>query len=186
MSDAKNLTTLISELIMWEQVHPDHPQRCQGVNNHGQCRNKSMDGSDFCPAHGGNRGVEKAKRTELRNYRLAKHKSRLLELGNSDNIINLRDEIAILRMLIEEKIERCTDAHALIMMSGPLSDLVMKVEKLVTSCNRLESKLGNLLDRSKVLQFAQTIIQIISNNLDDEEIIDTIAEEILNTLQEEG
>lgn len=170
-------------MSQWEKVDKDDPRRCQGVNVHGQCTNKAMDGSDFCPAHGGNKGAEAAKRKEMRNYRLARFKSRLVELGDSDNIMGLRDEVAILRMLIEEKINQCDDNHALMLMSGPLSDLIMKVEKLVTSCNRLESRLGNLLDRTKVLQSAQIIIQIISKYIDDEQILDSIADEIASTLQ---
>lgn len=171
-------------MSQWEKVDKDDPRRCQGVKPfHGQCTNKAMDGSSFCPAHGGNKGAEKAKREELRNYRLAKFKSRLIELGDSDNIIGLRDEIAILRMLIEEKINVCEDTHELMLMSGPLGDLVMKVEKLVTSCNRLESKLGSLLDRTKILQFAQSIIQIIAKYIDDESTLDSVAEEILTALQ---
>lgn len=171
---------------MWEKVDQDDPRRCQGVKPfHGQCTNKAMDGSNFCPAHGGNKGHEAAKRTELRNYRLARANSRLVELGDSDNIINLRDEVAILRLLIEGKLDMAKDAHELLLMSGPLSDLIMKVEKLVTSCNRLESKLGGLLDKSKILQFAQTIIQIISQHVDDESTLDAIADEILTTLQQE-
>lgn len=172
-------------MSLWEKVDKDDPRRCQGVKPlEGQCSNKAMDGSDFCPAHGGNKGHEAAKRKELRNYRLAQFKSRLIELGDNENIIGLRDEVAILRILIEEKINMCKSSHELILMSGPLSDLIMKVEKLVTSCNRLESKLGGLLDKAKVLQFAQTIVQIISKYVKDEEELDAISEEILNTIKE--
>ena len=170
---------------MWTKVNEDDPRRCQGVNSRGQCTNKAMDNSDFCPAHGGNRGRDTAKKKELRNYRLAKFNSRLVELGNSDGVISLRDEIAVLRMMIEEKLNSCVDTHQLMMMSGPLSDLIMKVEKLVTSANRLESKLGSLLDKAKVLQFAQMIVQIIGQHVTDEEILETIAEEILSALHQE-
>jgi len=169
---------------MWEKVDKDDPRRCQGVKPlEGQCSNKAVEGSNFCPAHGGNKGAEALVKKELRNYRLAQFRSRLVELGDNENIINLRDEIAILRYLIEEKMNMCKNSHDLILMSGPLSDLVMKVEKLVNSCNRLESKLGGLLDRAKVLQFAQTIVQIISKYIKDEEALDAVAEEILTTLK---
>lgn len=172
-------------MAKWEKVDKDDPRRCQGVKPlEGQCSNKAVEGSNFCPAHGGNRGAQKQVKKELRNYRLAQFKSRLDELGNNDNMINLRDEIAILRILIEEKMNMCKDTHDLILMSGPLSDLIMKVEKIVTSCNRLESKLGGLLDRTKILQFAQTIVQIIGKYVKDEESLDKIAEEIFTTLKE--
>ena len=76
------------------------------------------------------------------------------------------------------------------MVSGPLSDLLMKVEKVVTSCNRLDMRLGNLLDKGRVLHFAQTIVQIISDEVEDDEILEKISTRILGafdgqaTLQE--
>lgn len=150
----------------------------------GQCMIKAVENSSYCPAHGGNKAFEAVQQKELRNYRLNKFKARIQELGNSDEIINLRDEIGILRILLEEKINRCEDTNDLLLMSGPLSDLVMKVEKIVTSCNRLEARLGNHLDRTRVLQFAQTIVQIIGNHISDETILETISEEISTALKD--
>lgn len=164
----------------WERVtDEDDPRRCQHIiPTAGQCMLIAVEGSPYCPAHGGNKAFEANKKKELRNYRLGKFHQRVQELGSSDAIIDLRDEIGILRMLIEEKINRCKDKGDLLLISGPLSDLMMKVEKIVTSCNRLESRLGNLLDRTKVLQFAQMIVQIISTHIQDETILETISEEI--------
>lgn len=169
----------------WERVAEDDPRRCQGtIPTVGQCPNKAMDGSDYCPAHGGNRAVETIKKNELKNYRLAKFKTRVTELGNSDHIFSLKEEIGILRMILEEKINACADVHDLILISGPLSDLVMKVDKITTSCERLESKLGNLLDRTKVMQFAQSIVQIISKHIEDDVILEQVADEILTVLEQ--
>ena len=85
--------------------------------------------------------------------------------------------------MIEEKINRCTDETDLLLVSGPLSDLIMKVEKVVASCNRLEMKLGNLLDRTKVVQFAQTVVAIVSNYVDENDL-EKIATEISNSLEQ--
>lgn len=170
----------------WERIKDeDDPRRCQGVHRHGQCRNVVVEGSQYCPAHGGNRAFKSAQEKGLRNYRLTKFRQRIQELGNSDEIISLRDEIGILRLLIEEKINRCDDENDLLLMSGPLSDLLMKSEKLITSCNRLEAKLGNLLDRTKIVTMAQTFVQIISKYVTDENILETISNEIADTLKEE-
>ena len=170
----------------WERItDEDDPRRCQHIiPTKGQCWNVAVENSTNCPAHGGNKAFEANKKAELRNYRLNKFKVRIQELGNSDDIISLRDEIGILRMLLEEKINKCNDTNDLILMSGPLSDLIMKVEKIVTSCNRLEAKLGNHLDRTKVLQFAQTIVQIIGTHISDEKTLETISQEILTALKD--
>ena len=170
----------------WERVtDEDDPRRCQCIRpSQGQCYNVSVDNSNYCPAHGGNKAFEAAKNKELRNYRLNKFKARIQELGNSDEVISLRDEVAILRILIEEKINRCDDESDLLLMSGPLSDLIMKVEKVVNSCNRLEARLGDHLDKTKVLQYAQMIVQIIANHVEDDKIIEAINEEIFQALQD--
>jgi len=172
---------------IWERVKDeDDPRRCQYIKpTVGQCYNVVVEGSEYCPAHGGNRAFKKQQEKGLRNYRLTKFKQRIQELSNSDEIISLREEIGILRILIEEKINSCNDKTDLLLISGPLSDLVMKSEKLVTSCNRIEAKLGNLLDRTKIVTMAQTFVQIISNYVTDESILEAISNEITATLNEE-
>lgn len=165
----------------WERISdPDDPRRCQGITGgKAQCINKACDGSSFCPAHGGNNGAQNKERKELRNYRLSKFHQRVAELGNSDEIISLRDEVGLLRLLIEEKVNQCNDNTDLLLISGPLSDLIMKSEKLVTSCNRLENRLGNLLDKTKIINFAQYVVEIISRYIIDNDTLEQIASEIL-------
>ena len=171
----------------WERVKDeDDPRRCQYIKpTAGQCYNVSVENSEYCPAHGGNRAFKSAQDQELKNYRLTKFRQRIQEKANSDKIISLREEIGILRLLIEEKVNRCNDETDLLLISGPLSDLLMKSEKLISSCNRLESKLGNLLDRTKVVTMAQTFVQIISKYITDVAILETISDEINDTLKEE-
>ncbi len=170
----------------FERVDEDDPNRCQYIRpTYGQCTNKACDGSTYCPAHGGNRGAQTKQKKKLRNYQLNKYKNRIAKKSNSSDILSLRDEIGILRLLIEEKINRCQDdSYDIIMMSGPLSDLIMKVERMVSSCTKLENRLGNFLDKNKVIQFAQTIVKIISENITDEETLDTISNKILEVLDE--
>ncbi len=165
-----------------EFVAPDDPHRCQAIAGTTQCRLKAVDGTNLCSAHGGGLLRQTAERKAMKNYRLTKFKARAEELGNSDGLFSLKDEVSILRMLIEERVEKCQDNYELVASSQPLSDLIMKCEKLVTSCQRLESKLGNLLDKTKVLQFAQLIIEIIGKYIDDEELLDKIGDEILKAL----
>lgn len=101
-------------------------------------------------------------------YRLAKFQSRVDELKNHTDVKSLRNEIGILRMLFEEKWNRATNEAELVLMAGPLSDLVMKIEKLVSSCQRLENSLGNLLDKQQMKNIATQLMQVLSekvNNL---------------------
>jgi len=170
---------------IWEKMHgPDDPQRCQGITPQGQCINRALPGLDVCAAHGGALKSKTLKEQSLRNYRLMKFKERASELSNSDGITSLKDEVALLRMLIEERINQCNDSHELLLVSGPLSDLIIKVEKVVSSCHRLDSKLGNLLDKTKVLLFAQVVVEIVGTVVTDPEQLDIISDKILKALEE--
>ena len=144
--------------IDWERVSEDHPECCETQG----CLNKSLTGSRFCAAHGGNKGVESAEAASLKNYRLTKFHKQVQEKEGSSNIKSLTGEIAMLRQMVEEQWNSCEDANDLILKSGPISDLHTKIEKLVNSCNNIDKTLGNLIDKEKVVLFAQTIVSIIS------------------------
>ncbi len=166
----------------WERVDEDSPERCQFITPKGQCCNKRVEHSEYCPAHGGGSTFRAQEKKTLRNYQLNQFKQRVGDLSSSDSILSLREEIGILRMLIENKINQCENTTDLLLVAGPLSDLLMKVEKVVTSCGRLDMRLGRLLDKGKVLQFAQTMVQIVSEEIEDNEILEKISTRILGAI----
>ena len=165
---------------MWKQITDEYdPRRCQGVSpTIGQCRNLAVEGSNYCLAHGGNKGVASTKKQAMNNFKLNQYKQRAEDLSGSDKLASLSDEVALLRILIEERWNRCTTSSELLLSSGPLSDLITKSASLVERCHKLDTTLGNLLDKSKVMQFAQMIIEIISKNVTDEEVLEAISREI--------
>lgn len=168
---------------------PADPERCQGIRGSGdQCYNKSLPHSDYCAAHGGNKGEEAHERKQANNYRLQqwKWRKRLGELSESDTIKSLREEIGILRVLMEERLTRIEDPTDLILQSGPISDLVMKIDRVVNSCHKLEGSMGQLLDKSAVLQFANVVIDIISQEIEDQEIVSRVADRIIESLAQQG
>lgn len=164
------------------RVDDNDPTRCQASTHRGKCNLKAVSEGKYCLIHGGASELKNKEKQNLKNYRLAKFRVRAAELGNSDNLTSLTDEVAILRILIEEMINSCNDASELLLIAGPLADLLMKSEKLVSSCHRLDSRLGNLLSKDKVMQFAQLVVEIISEQIDDEHKLDIISAHILKAL----
>lgn len=163
------------------RAKPDDPNRCQHVIPQvGQCPNKKAgEGATNCAAHGGASQLNSAERLSLRNYRLTKYHARIQELGESSEVKSLRDEIGILRMLVEERLNRVNDSMDLLMQSQPISDLVIKIEKIVTSCHKMEERTSQCLDRQAILQFASEVINIIDSKLADKEVVESIADDIL-------
>jgi hypothetical protein len=161
----------------------DQADRCQAINSQGQCRNVAHPGSSYCLAHGGNKAGQAAEKDALRNYALDKWQARLDQKKASPEIKGLRDEIGILRILLEDRLNQCQSATDLMLHTSAVSDLIMKIEKVVASCHKLERNMGMVLDKQAILNFAGRVIQIITMVLeDDQDKVDEIADHILEEL----
>jgi hypothetical protein len=161
-------------------VEPDSPDRCQGMTKFGQCNCKKIPGKNFCKMHA---GFGNAQQDVARNYRLTKWQAQLERMGDNPSLKSLRDELAILRMLMEERLNLCKDSHDLILQSHVISDLATKIERLVLSCSKLDFQLGKMLDKSALVNFANEIISIIGEEVKDPAAIDSIATKIINTIE---
>ncbi|KKN32356.1 hypothetical protein LCGC14_0814620 [marine sediment metagenome] len=166
-----------------------HPNRCQSTNVKGQCLNLGIKlpnetYAKHCIAHGGARIRQAVEKESLRNYQLtiAKWRIKLNDKADAAGVKSLRDEIAILRICLEERLNRCETEMDLILQSQAISYMVMNIERVVSSCHKLEGSMGHLLDKQAVLQFAQVVIGIITKVLSDEDQINLIADEILQTV----
>ena len=155
------------------------PRRCQAVvATTGQCTHLSVEGQSYCPIH------RRPDWDKGRNYALTKFRAEIQRKADSSEVKSLREEIGILRLMLETRINKVADEMDLILHSGPISDLVLKIEKLVASCHKLEGSMGQLLDKSAILQFAGNVINIISEHVEDTEAIEAIANGILKLTTE--
>ncbi len=163
----------------FERCEDEDPNRCQAVQAAGQCNYLSLEGSKFCARHGGNRAQNSKDQVNLRNLRLTRvhaYTERAKELGESENIKSIRDEIGIARLLLEERLGTCETTADLMLHSPVIGDSLLKIEKLVSSAHRLESNLGELLDKSAVVQLTGELVDIISKSLI--ELSDTLIDEL--------
>lgn len=163
----------------FEHVEPDDPRRCQACHAKGQCAYKAMDGSSYCPMHGGAKGAHALVAKSQRAYQLAKWQGQVDSFADEDGVKSLRGEIGITRLLLQQVVGRCKDSGEMIMMSGKIGDLVSKIEKLVVSCHRLETNMGQLLDKTKVMDLAAQMIAIIGQHIQDETVLSMIADDIV-------
>ena len=151
----------------WERVsEADDPRRCQGIGPHGQCMNVAAEGSKMCAAHGGNFAAVAEVKQKNRMYALGKWQNKVNKFTDSDELKSLREEIGIMRMMIQERLAMCKTEMDLMLFSGPLSDMIMKAEKLVASCNKMETQLGTTLDKNQAVQLGQEMVEIIGRHLE--------------------
>lgn len=157
----------MSEFPLTKVDREDHPDRCQSVTKNGQCWHTRVEGSDYCGMHGGNRAGQAAAKKSANLYQLKQFQHRVGSFATNPKVKGLREDIGILRMLLETTMNQCNDQADLIMFSPKISELVMKIEKVVSSAHRLESNMGELLDKMAAMQLGEEIVQIISGGITD-------------------
>lgn len=163
---------------------PSDPERCNSLERHNtaQCRYKRIPGTTKCPRHAYNNDTQAKTEQTLKNYRLQKWQSRVIELVNSDGLKSLREEIGIIRMLLEEIVNQCQNATQLLIYSDQIHRCVMSIQSLVVSCQKLEERNGLLLDKTAVISLADQMVRIVSEQIDDPEKLATIGEKFAETI----
>lgn len=156
-------------------VEADDPLRCQGMMSSGQCTMKALPGFDFCKLH--NAASKRSQdRSDIRNLNVAVWQSRINKLADSPKAKSLREEIGVLRLLLEAILNSCREENELIAMSNRISDLVTRIEKVVNSCHQLEKSSGQLLDKSAALQLASSFIDVVAELCTDPDQVSSIAD----------
>jgi hypothetical protein len=164
--------------MKYQTVDDDDPRRCQGQHQHGQCRNKSVDGLDKCPLHAG-RSSWLDKRRKVRNYNLAVYQARLDELGEAPAIMSLREEVAILRMLLERRLNACKSEAEFLGAANKVGDLVLRIESVVRSCRRIEAIGEQTLSWHDLLAMCGKILEVIAEHVEDGETLARIGDRLV-------
>lgn len=175
----------MAEADKFERVADDDPLRCNAVNvgPHGdQCHFKAVLNSKFCYIHGGSSQENLNKKAALANYRLQQYGERVADFANNPEVKNLREEIGIVRMLLEQVINKCDDSNKLLIYSDKISTLVNQISKLVDTCQRLEEKNNNLLDRKVVIVIADSIVTLIGQYVTDPDKLNEIGGKICESI----
>lgn len=160
--------------------HVDTEESCQAQAKGGRCPNRPVPGSAYCKAHSNMK-----RNPEPTQYKLnqARYKHRHGEFSSHEALLSLRDEIALVKILIEERFNMIKNDSDLMVACGPLNTLFLTLEKLVKSCNQLEKSLGNLLSKAALLAFASQVVEIITEELDSipgyEEIVDRVSDRLI-------
>jgi len=176
MTEVRDDTTLI------KCSDPEDPKRCQSTDAKGQCWYRCTENATFCPRHGGNKQEEKVEKEDTDMYRVDMFKARIARHRTHPEVKSLANEVAILRMLMEEKLRTCSDDTELMLASASIGELVMKIDKVVTSCHKLEKNLGLHMDKAAILQFGGEVIQLISDKVTNKDEVRLVADGILTII----
>jgi hypothetical protein len=171
----------------WQKIKDEYdPDRCQGVDSDGQCHHKRAAPSNYCPRHGGNRGIAAAEKEKIRNYQLGKWRNRVNAFADNPEVKSLREEIGILRMMLETTLNKCQDDSDLIIYAGKIQELVRDIERVVNSCHKLEERTGVLLDKPTILTLADTFVRIIGEHVMDPDALEIIGTKLIDVVAKMG
>lgn len=165
---------------------PADPQRCQGKQKDGQCKNRAERGSDYCFTCG--RGFSMAHVEDIRLYHLtdARSRQRLAELSEHDPVHALREVIALARLLVEKRHNLIQSDDDFLIAYRDLNTLQLTVERLIKSAHLIEQSLDVLLGKSTVLRFGQHIIHIVVDELhcieNHAEVVQRIADQTISVI----
>lgn len=166
----------------WSRIkYPEDSDRCQANSSQGQCNLVKVEGSEYCPIHGGAKKQKALEKQKFRNYQSELYRRRLNQYSDNSAIKNLRDEIGLLRMMNDTILQACKNDHDLILKSSPISDLVMKINTLVISCQKMDEKLGVMMDMSAATALMAEIIEAIAKHVEGAQL-DAVIEEIQTIL----
>lgn len=161
--------------------------QCQYISRRGLCPNDAEPNEKFCADHS-----RKSTQSLINQYRIA-----CTLLGDaperhaqSNTLKSLRGEIALLRSLIESRLNLIESEAELVAALPSLKDSFIAVEKLVSSAHAMDVKLANLLDKQVLISLAQDLIKIIEESIrevarDDvniDEKIEEVGKKIVTTI----
>jgi hypothetical protein len=175
----------------FKRVQPDDPNRCQAVHADQQCPfravgdfvNGKWEGPQYCPRHGGGRNATQDNKNSIRMYQLAKWQVRINEMAEHPKIKSLGEEVGIIRMMLETKMNSLKDEKDLLMQASGIVNLTNSVRDLVRVWQHVEERSGQVLDRARMTLFVQELIRILETYIDNPDILQMIGEDINGSLE---
>jgi len=166
------------------KVAEDAVDRCDHIMSNGvQCRNRAVEGGKKCIIHGGASTLKAQEAQRVRQYKLTKYHNQL-DRFRSTETTSLRDEIALLRMSLEEIVNQFTGPADFIINSAKICMIAQRIEGASLATLRLERALGELINRQVMLQIADGLVSIITPHLTEEQM-DLVAKQLVELVEKE-
>jgi hypothetical protein len=159
---------------------------CKWTTAVGPCTQPALPGEKFCERH-----TEGGTQKIIKHYLLTQKwmrdpAERHLQV---DELKSLREEIMIARVLVETRLNMCKSEAELVAAMPSIQGYLNTIEKVVISCHTMETKLGQMLNKSAIMSIAQKIVTMIDTNLkgisDHDAIVEKIGLEIVEIIAEQ-
>lgn len=160
--------------------------QCQDVSRGRQCPNEAVVGFNRCDVH-----LQKNQRHryDRHMYHLKQaQQERLAQFKGHDESRSLQNEIALTRSMIQTIYDGINSDTDMLANVPALSELFLKLERLLKTSHQIEKETGALLGKDVVILLSQELFQIISEELKEvpgfEEILRRIAMRFQSTIED--
>jgi hypothetical protein len=117
-----------------------------------------------------------------------KYQQRLVAFWEHSDTKHLREEIAIARMLLEERFNRIHSDSDFLAACGMLNSQLLTILQLVQSTHKTEQKLGSLLTKATLQTINTKLVTILVDELKPlknyEDLVDRIGGKIIGTIEQ--
>lgn len=152
--------------------------QCEGMTARGRCPFKHTPNSAMCEMHNGNMIEKSLERKRVDLYKINKYQEKMRHISGHPDMRSLHNEIALLRIMIEDRFNMVNEENDLLIHGGAIADLISKVNVSVMNMNKLEEKLGVLLSKEQAETFVDVLLTIIQEEVTDADTIVKIANRV--------
>jgi len=150
------------------RVEPSDPNRCTSIAINGdqcvfQAAKDPRDDTRFtekCHLHG-HFAAARLKKEAKKLYFVDKYRARIDRLSDPETGTNLDEELGILRMMLEEVLNKYSDIE-LITQSGQVTAIIRDIRDTLVANKKLKSAMGELLDRGTMNRLCDQLLLVMS------------------------
>lgn len=181
--------TLLNPNQLMRVEHGDRNQ-CEATHANYQCPYRAMGtrqldgtwkGPKYCTRHA--RVSSGKDDSSLRMYRVAQWQEAIQNKADHPRLKSLREEIGILKLTLESKLEQIKNPIELSMRSKGIIQLVDSIRDTIKTAQHLEKDLGILFDKTQLIGFVSEIIEIITLHVKDPETLQNISLDCMMSLE---
>jgi len=155
--------------------------RCRHTGKRGNCPKPAIEGSVYCVNHSNE--ADRLAGYKLRDPEL---RERFEQLSRDASLGTIRQEVLLLRTLIEDRLNFCNNAAERATALQSVTTSLATIDKLLNSIARLERAASITLDKPALSRLGEKIVDILLRHLDDlpdrDRIVDAVAKEIAQAI----
>jgi len=142
----------------------------------------AVPGTNFCVIHSV-QDADGSNKQDLYNFKITEVSRRIAKYRNHPDSRNLTVELGLLRLILEETINKCEDAYDLVVNNAQLTSLIERIRVVQQANIGIEQKLNDLLTIEQVTGIAQQLFNAIVVHVKDLDLLEVIAAEFESILE---